>query len=110
MDRSSQPHCFCNFCKGQTQLSRYKIKRHVEIYGLSNDSDDLDVASKKLRADSDDDRSSDENSENSDQQFECGDVDHCDLEDDNQNLEEFEGKTSSTEVRFARSFSLKHAA
>ena len=28
--------CFCNFCKGNTQLTRHKRKQHAEIYGLCN--------------------------------------------------------------------------
>ena len=26
--------CFCNFCKGNTQLTRSKIRQHEKVYGL----------------------------------------------------------------------------
>ena len=26
--------CFCNFCKGNVQLTRHRIRQHVKIYGL----------------------------------------------------------------------------
>jgi len=33
---ASKRHCFCSVCKGNMVLSRYKIKKHEELYGFWN--------------------------------------------------------------------------
>ena len=41
-------HCFCNFCKGNSPLSSFKVKQHAKIYGLweSKNSNDSSAAKK----------------------------------------------------------------
>ena len=114
MNSSGLRHCFCNLCKGNSLFSRYRIQKHVKLYGLCNDSDVLLGGSKKFRGDGA--SSSDSSNDSSDQEA-CGhgltdaksteDEENqgpLDVEKTGNDLIEFENSAPSTEVRLVRHF------
>ena len=62
----SHHHCFCNFCKGSAQLSRFKIKQHEKFYGLWDPKEGINgpSAAKQSRISSEDFSSDSSESDN----------------------------------------------
>lgn len=84
-------HCFCNLCKGNSRLSRFKVKQHVKLYGLwvSKDSKDYAAAAKKVKVDVDSSASDSDQESVADDSM-CIAEDNAAAEDDCYRLEEDE--------------------